>query len=265
MWMQPSPHVDWSAGAVSLLTEARPWPVEEGRPRRAGVSSFGISGTNAHVILEQAPSEWAALSRCVMVRGRWVLLVWVMVGRWVWWCRGWFRGSRRRRWLLRRAGCWLICEREELDPLDVGVSLARRSVFEHRAVVVGAVIGAGLMAGLADLAAGRPGAGVVVGQAQSAGKTVMVFPGQGSQWVGMGRELMDSSPVFAEQMRCCGEALGEFVEWSLIDVVRGVVGCAGAGSGGCGAAGVVGGDGVVGSDVAVGGGGSRCGDRSFPG
>jgi polyketide synthase 7 len=107
-----------------------------------------------------------------------------------------------------------------------GVSLAGRSVFEHRAVVIGGDR-AQLLAGLAGLACGAPGAGVVVGRAGPVGKTVMVFPGQGSQWVGMGAQLLDDSPVFAEQMRCCGEALGRFVDWSLLEVVRGAPGAAG--------------------------------------
>ena len=86
-------------------------------------------------------------------------------------------------------------------------------------MVVGADRGE-LLAGLATLAEGCPGAGVVVGRASSVGKTVLVFGGQGSQWVGIGAELLDSSAVFAEQMHRCDKALGEYVPWSLIDVIR---------------------------------------------
>src|SRR6202042_2585328 len=106
-----------------------------------------------------------------------------------------------------------------------GVLVATRSVFEHRAVVVGARDE--LMAGLAGLAAGEPGANVVAGRAQTVGKTVFVFPGQGSQWIGMGAELLDSSKVFAEQLNRCEKALGQHVEWSLIDVIRGAPGAPG--------------------------------------
>ena len=209
-----SPHVDWSAGAVSLLTETRPWPVN-GAPRRAGVSSFGISGTNAHVVLEQAPASVNG-SAGVEVSGVGMPVVpWVLSGKSV-------------EALAAQAGRVLahVEADEQLDVVDVGVSLASRSVFEHRAVVVGSDRRQ-LLAGLDGLAQGRLGADVVVGRAQPAGKTVMVFPGQGSQWLGMGAQLLDSSPVFAEQMRCCGEALGRWVEWSLLDVVRGQEGAPG--------------------------------------
>ena len=111
--------------------------------------------------------------------------------------------------------------RQNLGATDVGWSLvSTRSTFEHRAVVVGADREQ-LMAGLSELAAGEPGANVVTGRAQAAGKTVFVFPGQGSQWVGMGAQLLDTSKVFAEHMNRCDKALGEHVEWSLIDVIRG--------------------------------------------
>src|SRR5262249_10573985 len=115
----------------------------------------------------------------------------------------------------------------DLSPVDVGWSLVSiRSVFEHRAVVTGADR-EHLMAALAGLAGGDPGAGVVVGRAQSVGKTAFVFPGQGSQWVGMGAQLLDASTVFATHMQRCDEALSEHVEWSLIDVIRAVAGAPG--------------------------------------
>ncbi|WP_139830149.1 type I polyketide synthase, partial [Mycobacterium triplex] len=207
----PTPHVDWSAGAVSLLTDQRPWPPVD-RPRRAGVSSFGISGTNAHVILEQAPpvESVGTASDSDMPVAPWVLSARSVEA---------LAGQARR--LLAR-----VAADPQLGVADVGWSLvSTRSVFEHRAVIVGAR--AELTAGLAGLAAGEPGGNVVVGRAQAAGKTVFVFPGQGSQWIGMGAQLLDTSTVFAEQLNRCEKALGEFVDWSLIDVIRGAPGAPG--------------------------------------
>ncbi|OBB81207.1 polyketide synthase [Mycobacterium colombiense] len=208
---EPTPHVDWTAGAVSLLTEQRPWPAVD-RPRRAGVSSFGISGTNAHVIVEQYAPEPETATR----PGDDVVVPWVL--------------SARSGEALANQAARLLA-RVKADPgvrvLDVGWSLiATRSRFEHRAVIVGAD-GAQLLRGLTALAAGEQGAGLVVGRAQPAGKTVFVFPGQGSQWVGMGAQLLDSSRVFAEHLQRCAHALAEYVDWSLIDVIRGAPGAPG--------------------------------------
>ncbi|MEB4211035.1 type I polyketide synthase [Mycobacterium sp. 94-17] len=208
---EPTPHVDWTAGAVSLLTEQQPWPAV-GRPRRAGVSSFGISGTNAHVIVEQYAPEPDDAAR----PGDDVVVPWVL--------------SARSGEALANQAARLLA-RVKADPgvrvLDVGWSLvATRPRFEHRAVVVGAD-GAQLLRGLAALAAGEQGAGLVVGRAQPVGKSVFVFPGQGSQWAGMGAQLLDSSTVFAEQLRRCEKALDEYVDWSLLDVIRGAPGAPG--------------------------------------
>ncbi|WP_415823733.1 SDR family NAD(P)-dependent oxidoreductase, partial [Mycobacterium basiliense] len=114
----------------------------------------------------------------------------------------------------------------ELGVADVGWSLAGRSTFEHRAVVVGGGRD-GLLAGLDELAGEELGGAVLRGVAQPAGKTVFVFPGQGSQWLGMGIELLDTAPVFAQHIEACAEAIGEFVDWSLTDVLRGVPGVPG--------------------------------------
>jgi polyketide synthase 7 len=205
----PTPEVDWSAGAVSLLTEPRPWPVGD-RPRRAGVSGFGIGGTNAHVILEQAlvPESVGAWDDNNMPAVPWVLSARSAEA---------LAGQAER--LLTHVGA-----DPDLGVSDVGWSLvSTRSLFEHRATVVG-TDREQLMAGLAGLADGEPGANVVVGRAQTAGKTAFVFPGQGSQWVGMGAQLLETSKVFADHMQRCDKALGEHVEWSLIDVIRGVAG-----------------------------------------
>ncbi len=207
----PTPHVDWSAGAVSLLTEPRPWPAQD-RPRRAGVSAFGISGTNAHVIVEQAPLD----AETSGVSGDDAAAPWVL--------------SARSADALANQAARLLAHVEAhpaLRAVDVGWSLvATRSLFEHRAVVVGAGRPE-LVAGLASLAAGEPGAGVVTGRARPVGKTVFVFPGQGSQWAGMGAELLDTSTVFAEQLHRCEKALAEHVQWSLVDVIRGAPGAPG--------------------------------------
>jgi acyl transferase domain-containing protein len=216
------------------LTEAQPWRVEEGRPRRAGVSAFGGSGTNVHLIIEQAPAD---LSPSSGVDGTEISAGAVDSGEPGECGSGsrlglsavpWVLSAKSAAALAGQAGRLLahLQANEHLDPVDVGWSLTERSTFEHRAVVVGGDRRQ-LIAGLAGLASGERGADVLVGWAQPVGKTVMVFPGQGSQWLGMGAALLDASPVFAEQMRCCGEAVGKFVEWSVLDVVRGVEGAPG--------------------------------------
>ncbi|WP_370656858.1 SDR family NAD(P)-dependent oxidoreductase [Streptomyces sp. NBS 14/10] len=202
----PTPHVDWSAGRVRLLSESVSWP-ENGRPRRAGVSSFGVSGTNAHIILEQAPDEAVAESEPTDESP---VLPWVVSAR----SEGALRGQAQR---LRE----FVADREELR--DVARALAgERAVFERRAVIV-AEDRDDLVRGLDALATGAPAAGLVEGPPGPAahGKVAMLFGGQGTQWEGMTAELLDTAPVFADQMAACAEALAPYVDWSLTDVVRG--------------------------------------------
>ncbi|MBF6059303.1 SDR family NAD(P)-dependent oxidoreductase [Nocardia terpenica] len=200
---EPTPNVDWSPGTVTLLSEAEPWTAAE-RPRRAGVSSFGLSGTNAHVLLEQAP---AAEPVAAADSDRPVL--WPISGR----------SAQALRAQAARLAEYLAA-RPDLRPADIGYSLIHdRTPFEHRAVVCGRDRAA-MVASLTALAADRADDRLAQGTAGAVGRTVFVFPGQGSQWVGMARELLDESPVFAERMAECEAALAPFVEWSLIDVVR---------------------------------------------
>ncbi|MEV6771982.1 type I polyketide synthase [Nocardia sp. NPDC051030] len=203
----PTPNVDWTAGEVRLLTEAMPWP-ETDRPRRAAVSSFGVSGTNAHVIVEQVAEAEQAVAPEVSSGGAGVV-PWVVSAR----SAEALRGQASR--LLER-----LEGDVELGAWEVGHALAvTRSRFEQRAVVLGADRTA-LTAGLTALAEGREDASVVTGRASGVRRPVFVFPGQGSQWVGMGVELMDASPVFAARMGECAEALSEFIDWDLLAVLR---------------------------------------------
>ena len=206
----PSPHVDWTAGSVALLTEAQPWPADGG-PRRAGVSSFGISGTNAHVIIEATPPAEVVESPASPPP----VLPWVVSAKSVAALAS--QASRLAEF---------VGARKQLAAADVARTLAGRSTFEHRAVVLGNDR-AQLLSGLGGLADGLPGASVITGQATPAGKSVFVFPGQGSQWLGMGIELLDESPVFTETIHACAKAFAEFVDWSLIDVLRGAPGAPG--------------------------------------
>ena len=173
---EPSPQVDWSAGRVELLTEAREWE-RNGHPRRAGVSSFGLSGTNAHVILEEAPEVEEEPVKAERVGLPAVPLV----------VSGKSAGAVRAQ--AERLAAH-VQERPELDLADVGFSLVSdRSVFERRAVVV-AGDRAEALAGLRAVAEG--GSGPLV-----AGRTAVLFSGQGAQRAGMGRELYGAYPVFA--------------------------------------------------------------------
>ncbi|WP_284749786.1 type I polyketide synthase [Amycolatopsis sp. RTGN1] len=193
---EPSPRVDWSAGAVTLASAEQPWP-ETGAPRRAGVSSFGISGTNAHVIVEQAPEPAPVVSE------EDTLGVWVLSGR-------------TDAAVADRASA--LAETPH-GVAEVGWSLAAtRTAFEHRAAVVGER--AELLAGLGEIATRTPGASVVTGVTGPVGRTVFVFPGQGAQWVGMAAGLLDESPVFADRFAECASALESFVDWSPFAILR---------------------------------------------
>nr|BAW35614.1 modular polyketide synthase [Streptomyces sp. RK95-74] len=208
---EPTPHVDWSAGAVSLLTEATPWP-ETDRPRRAAVSSFGFSGTNAHTILEQAPAEEPVADEPTAAAEQPGMVPWVVSGK----SEAALRAQAERLLTHLQAD-------PGARPVDVGLSLATtRAQLEHRAVVQGGERDE-LLAGLSALAAGGMASGVAQGSVVG-GRTVFVFPGQGSQWAGMAVELMDASPVFAARIEECAAALAEFTDWSLVEVLRGAEG-----------------------------------------
>jgi acyl transferase domain-containing protein/NADP-dependent 3-hydroxy acid dehydrogenase YdfG/acyl carrier protein len=240
---EPSGEVDWTAGAVSLLRETTSWPVGDS-PRRAGVSSFGASGTNAHVILEESPGlDDQALAEVLTVATDGLSRIHpgesagtspeeldsngVAV---------WAEGI-----LAERATPWIISAKDEpgltaralqlrqrvegdrrLHPVDVAFSLTSRPRLERRAAIVD-VERDRLLGGLGSLAMGSSAPGLIRGVARGepTGRTVFVFPGQGAQWEGMAHELMCSSPVFAESMQACEQALAPFVDWSLEDVVMG--------------------------------------------
>ena len=258
---EPSPQVDWSAGEVRLLTEPVPWPAD-GRPRRAGVSSFGISGTNVHAILEEAPAAEAgspagdggpaAACRCWRLR----------------WCPGWCRGGPRagcgprpdgcgrtwrliRTWIRRMWGSRWPRPGRRSGTARWSPALARRNWRQGWRQW--------------RRASPRRASSAAWYRRAGAGQTVFVFPGQGSQWAGMGRELAACSPVFAARLAECGRALAP---------LRGLVaggrpgrgaGCAGPGGGRGRPAGAVGGDGLAGRGVAGGRGDAGRGGGAFPG
>ncbi|MBO0821447.1 MAG: acyltransferase domain-containing protein, partial [Nocardiopsaceae bacterium] len=229
---RPSEHVDWSSGAIALVTENQPWPADRG-PRRAGISAFGVSGTNAHVILEEpdAPEEprepeeppepAPSVDRPSVDRPRAGAgpLPWVLSGR-----SPQALADQAGR-LLPYAGAELAAadpaaaDPADLDPADIAFSLITRAAFAHRAVVI-ADRADGFRPGLAALAHGQPAAGVVTGRTRPPGKVAFLFPGQGAQWAGMALTLLDESPVFAERMRECAAALAPHTGWALPDVLR---------------------------------------------
>ncbi|MEV0281754.1 type I polyketide synthase, partial [Streptomyces sp. NPDC050610] len=214
----PTPHADWSAGGVELLTDARPWP-ETGRPRRAGVSSFGMSGTNAHLVLEEAPvyEEAPALDEAPAAgpeapAAPLPTTPWVLSGR---------TPAALRDQAAALAG--RLDADDDPEPADIGLSLATtRAAFEHRAVLLGD--------GLPEIrdaldALARPGPaaapGLVLGAGPTAeGRTALVFPGQGSQWAGMARELLDSNQAFRDRVDACAAALAPHTDWPLLPVLR---------------------------------------------
>ncbi|OLZ74769.1 hypothetical protein AV521_04065 [Streptomyces sp. IMTB 2501] len=203
---QPSTKVDWDAGQVRLLTEQRDWP-QQGRPRRAGVSSFGISGTNAHVILEQAPPAPAEPDHT----GPEGLAV------------PWLLTAKTPAALAGQAAALLghLDTHPDLDPSHIGWTLATaRARFAHRAAITGADT-AELRGALAALADGTTARTLVEGTAAGRARPVFVFPGQGSQWSGMATQLLDDSPAFAARMAECAAALAPYTDWDFHTELRG--------------------------------------------
>ncbi|PXX51904.1 ketoacyl-synthetase-like protein, partial [Nocardia tenerifensis] len=174
---EPTPQVDWTEGLVSLLHESQPWPAD--RPRRAGVSAFGVSGTNAHVILEQVPEP-----EPVVAQGSAPVVPLLL--------------SAHDSAALAAAAARLI-DRIDADAsiLDLGYALATtRAALTERAVIVAEEPDEYRRA-LAELAAGTPHPAVITGRATEQ-RLAMVFSGQGGQRLGMGRELYDTYPTYAD-------------------------------------------------------------------
>ncbi|THA69912.1 acyltransferase domain-containing protein, partial [Streptomyces sp. A0642] len=246
---QPSTHVDWTAGHVSLLTEAEPW-TRQGHPRTAGVSAFGLSGTNVHLILQEAPDPEPADASggtgavtgagavtdltggegAAATDGRTLpfaapaapVTPYLLSGR----SAAGLRAQAERLASFVRDGAGATARPQDLSH----ALIATRTALEHRAVVLetGTPSGADaeayeptpLLTGLDAVAAGGKAPHVVRGTATGPAQVAFVFPGQGSQWVGMAVELLADSPVFAERMRECADALAPFTDWDLLDVVH---------------------------------------------
>ncbi|MDF5759335.1 type I polyketide synthase [Spongiactinospora sp. TRM90649] len=197
---EPTPHVDWTAGAVELLTEAREWTAN-GRPRRAGISSFGVSGTNAHTIIEEAPAgETYAPAEAAPPALPWIL------------------SAKSADALTAQAAALREAVESGAEPSLVGVGLSlatTRAALAHRAAVV-AADRAGFVRGLAEIAEGRPETDAVRGEA-TGGRLAFLFTGQGAQRAGMGRELYDAFPAFAQAF----DAVAAHFEADLKEIVFG--------------------------------------------
>jgi acyl transferase domain-containing protein len=203
---EPHPAIPLDDWHLRVNAAAGPWP--DGGPGLAGVSSFGVGGTNCHLVVAAPPAVPAVEPTVepgpelsgpvpVVVSGESVAALRAQAGR----LRDWVAADADSR------------------PADVGYStVTTRSMLKHRGVVV-AADRVELVDGLAALAAGEPAGNVVTGAVAPRSGVVWVFPGQGSQWVGMARELWDSSPVFAARMAECEQRLGDLVDWSLRDVL----------------------------------------------
>ncbi|WP_344570451.1 SDR family NAD(P)-dependent oxidoreductase [Streptomyces axinellae] len=246
----PSPHVEWADGAVALLTEHTPWPEVPGRPRRAGISSFGISGTNAHIILEATPETQpvAPGQEPIATEAKPVAPEAVSAGAGApasagagadpgggsgtedaleggahAWPVPWLLSAKSEHALREQAARLArFAARGQGAPLaGVAHTLATaRTHHPHRAAVLGHTLPE-LLEGLGALSSGEPHSALVQGTAAAEpGGTVFVFPGQGSQWAGMGLDLYASSAVFRERLEACAAALEPHTGWSLLEVLR---------------------------------------------
>jgi acyl transferase domain-containing protein/acyl carrier protein len=212
---KPSPHIPWDSLPVRVVDKAIPWHAN-GRPRRAGVSSFGFTGTNAHVLIEEAPpsatadeyspddvaaeSESDAREEPINVLPLSARSPEALVA------------------LAQRYGAWLDAH-PKVDIADVCLTAgAGRSHFEHRAALVVDSV-EGTREGLAELAENRLRPGVVRGEHTHRPTTAWLFTGQGSQYPGMARELFDAEPIFAETVTRCADAVDDILPRPLLEVL----------------------------------------------
>ena len=212
----PSPHIPWDSLPVQVVDKPTPWHAD-GRPRRAGVSAFGFTGTNAHVLIEEAPEALSAQSTDespaepadgAATPAREPLSVLPLSAR----------SAQGLVALAQRYSGWLDAH-PEASVADVAFTAgAGRSHFEHRAAVVANTVPEAKML-LDDLVANRLRPGVVRGECTDPPTTAWFFPGQGSQYPGMARELFDSEPVFADTVRQCAQAVDGMLPRPLLDAI----------------------------------------------
>ncbi|HTI77927.1 MAG TPA: SDR family NAD(P)-dependent oxidoreductase, partial [Mycobacterium sp.] len=201
----PSPHIPWDSLPVRVVDEALPWQAT-GRPRRAGVSSFGFTGTNAHVLIEEAPAQTVGPESDIAEPSDVNVLALSA------------RSPEALMALAQRYDDWLAAH-PDVELADVCLTAGTgRSHFEHRAaLVVDSVEGA--RGGLAELAANRLRPGVLRGEHTHRPTTAWLFTGQGSQYPGMARELFDAEPVFAETVTRCADAVDDILPRPLLEVM----------------------------------------------
>ncbi len=212
---EPTPHVDWGSGAVSLLTRAQPWP-EVDRPRRAAVSSFGVSGTNVHVILQQAPAvESAAPAVEPAPAAGPVPAVEPAPGPLPWLVSGGTEPALRAQ--AGRLAEWSADAAATAEQIAYSLATGRSHLWQRAAVLAGDRDG--YLAGLRALAAGQSAPGVVRGAAASGGALAVLFSGQGAQRAGMGRELYETSGVFAAALDEACQYLDEHLPRPLRSVL----------------------------------------------
>ena len=207
-FQNPSPHIPWDRLALQVVQEATPWE-RNGRPRIAGISSFGFAGTNAHVILEEAPAQavQAAAAPADQPGDQRFSILPV--------------SARTPDALVQIADqyrSWMSAHPEATLADVCHTAGAGRAHFEHRAaLVVNSIESASeLLGALAD---DRPAPGLVRGVSDDTPKTAWLFTGQGSQYPGMARELFDTEPVFAETLNRCAAAVADVLEKPLLEVI----------------------------------------------
>ncbi|MGN9796444.1 type I polyketide synthase, partial [Streptomyces sp. OZ13] len=206
---EPSPHIDWDNNGLALLQQPQPWTKSE-RTRRAGVSSFGLSGTNAHVVIEEAPTPASPTTPSPATDAAPGTPLPVVLS-----------GASRAA-LREQAGRWAdwLAARPDVPLRDVAATAAlhRTHLGERAGLMAGTTAHAAEL--LRALAEDRTHPDLLTGTQQEHGRTVFVFPGQGSEWAGMGRELLEQSQAFADAVRECDEALAPYLDRSVEDLLR---------------------------------------------